>query len=93
MSPKNLSPNKVTDARLVLLSAAAQRQDGAIELAPNRKGGASHKGVGKLLRNALIEEISARGARPVWRRDEDNALEAVFKLSDVERFVWILMGV
>jgi hypothetical protein len=53
----------------VLLSTAAQREDGAIELAPNRKGGASHKVVGKLLRDGLIEEISARGALPVWRRD------------------------
>jgi len=52
----------------VLLSTA-QREDGAIELAPNRKGSASHKVVGKLLRDGSIEEISARGALPVCRRD------------------------
>ena len=43
--------------QLVLLSAAAQREDGTIELAPNREGGAAHKVAGKLLRDGLIEEI------------------------------------
>jgi hypothetical protein len=32
------------------------------------KGGASHKVVGKLLTQVLIEEIPARGAMPIWRR-------------------------
>jgi hypothetical protein len=60
---------KLTDTQLVLLSAASQREDCAIELAPNLKGGAAHKVVGKLLTDGLIEEIQARGALPVWRRD------------------------
>lgn len=29
------------------------------------------KGVGKLLRDGLVEEIPARGALPVWRRDDE----------------------
>ena len=62
---------KLTDTQLVLLSTASQREDGAIELAPNLKGGAAHKVVGKLLTDGLIEEIQARGSLPVWRRDED----------------------
>jgi hypothetical protein len=33
MSPKKLSPNNLTSTQLGLLSAAAQREDGAIELA------------------------------------------------------------
>ena len=40
---------KLTDTQLVLLSAAAQRQDGAVELGPKLKGGASQKVIGKLL--------------------------------------------
>ena len=40
---------KFTDTQLVLLSAASQRDDHAVELAPNLKGGAAHKVVGKLL--------------------------------------------
>jgi len=32
---------------------------------------------GKLLRDGLIEEISARGALPFWRRDEDKGALAL----------------
>jgi hypothetical protein len=63
---------RLTDTQLVLLSAASQREDHAIELTPNLKGAASHKVVRKLLREGLIEEIAAGGALPVWRRDDDN---------------------
>jgi hypothetical protein len=45
---------KLTDTQLVLLSAASQRQDGAVEL----KGGASHKVIGKLLSEHLIEDTN-----------------------------------
>ena len=40
-------PMKLTDTQLVLLSAASQREDYGIELAPKLKGGAAHKVVGK----------------------------------------------
>jgi len=62
---------KPTDTQLVILSAASQREDCAIDLAPNLKGSAAHKVVGKLLADGLIEETPARGSLPVWRRDED----------------------
>ncbi|MGA9215461.1 MAG: DUF3489 domain-containing protein, partial [Methylocella sp.] len=77
MSPKKRSPNNLTSTQLVLLSAAAQREDGAIELAPNLKGAAADKVVGKLLRDGLIGEIPARGALPIWRRDEDKEAVAL----------------
>jgi hypothetical protein len=63
---------KLTDTQLVLLSAASQREDRAIELAPNLKGAASHKVVQKLLNEGLVEEIAAGSSLPVWRRDESN---------------------
>jgi Protein of unknown function (DUF3489) len=63
---------KLTDTQLVLLSAASQRQDGALESGPNPKGGASAKAVGRLLRQQLIAEIPAQGSLPVWRRDEND---------------------
>jgi hypothetical protein len=66
-----MSTNKLTDTQLVLLSAAAQHPEGAIESASDLKGGAAKKAVGKLLRDGFIEEIPARGALPVWRRDDD----------------------
>lgn len=62
---------KLTDTQLVILSAASQREDYAIELAPNLKGGAAQKAVSKLFADGLIEEIEARGSLPVWRRGED----------------------
>src|ERR1700686_2428730 len=60
---------KLTDSQLVLLSAASQREDGIVEIGPSLKGGASRKVIGKLLSGDLIEEISAQGSLPVWRRD------------------------
>ena len=38
-----MSANKLTDTQLVLLSAAAQHPEGAIELASDLKGGAAKK--------------------------------------------------
>src|SRR5438876_3767373 len=68
-------PMRLTDTQLVLLSAASQREDGGIELAPNLKGGAAHRVVGRLLSEGLVEEIPARGTLPVWRRhNEEGAL-------------------
>jgi hypothetical protein len=68
---------KLTDTQLVLLSSASQRQDGAVETGPELKGGAADKGIGKLLRQHLIEEIPAHGGLPVWRRDEDKGALAL----------------
>src|SRR4249919_447949 len=71
------SQMKLTDTQLVLLSAASQREDRAIELTPNLKGAASDKVVRKLLSEGLIEEISAGGSLPVWRRDDSNGALAL----------------
>jgi Protein of unknown function (DUF3489) len=68
---------KLTDTQLVLLSAAAQREDSAVEIGPKLKGGAAQKVVGKLLSEHLIEEIPAEGTLPVWRRDEDKGALAL----------------
>ena len=66
-----MSANQLTDKQLVLLSAAAQHPEGAIELASDLKGSTVKKTVGRLLRGGFVEEIPARGALPVWRRDDD----------------------
>jgi hypothetical protein len=68
---------KLTDTQLILLSAASQREDGAIELKPNLKGAALHKVVHKLLNEGLIEEVAAGGSLPVWRRDDENGALAL----------------
>jgi hypothetical protein len=64
-------PVKLTDTQLLLLSAASRRDDRALELPSHLAGAAAHKVVAKLLTEGLIEEISADGALPVWRRNED----------------------
>ena len=50
---------KLTDTQLVLLSAAAQRENGAVEISPKLKGSAAQKVLGKLLSAHLVEEIPA----------------------------------
>jgi Protein of unknown function (DUF3489) len=62
---------KLTDTQLVLLSAASQRDDRALERPSNLTGGAASKVVARLLTEGLIEEVPSRGSLPVWRRDED----------------------
>src|SRR5271169_6286379 len=64
---------KLTDTQLVLLSAASQRDDRALERPVSLTGGAAVKVVAKLLTEGLVEEIPSRGALPVWRREEDAA--------------------
>jgi hypothetical protein len=68
---------KLTDTQLVLLSAASQREDRAVEIAANLKGAASSKVVRKLLDEGLIEEIPTGGSLPVWRRDDSNGALAL----------------
>jgi hypothetical protein len=64
---------KLTDTQLVLLSAASQRGDRALERPLNLVGGAAGRVVARLLAEGLIEEINSRGSLPVWRRDEVGA--------------------
>ena len=61
----------LTDTQLVLLSAASRREDGAIVLTANLKGGVAGKVIGKLLRDGLVEEVPSGASMPVWRRDAD----------------------
>ena len=65
---------KLTDAQLVMLSAASQRDDRAAELPANLKGDAARKVVDKLLSAGLLEEVRARDAMPVWLRGEEGPM-------------------
>src|SRR5215207_2781892 len=65
-------PMKLSDTQLIVLSAAAQREDRGIALPPKLRGGAAQKFAAKLLREGLVEEVRARGVLPVWRRDDAN---------------------
>ena len=63
---------KLTDTQLVMLSAAAQRADGVVELPENSKGAAAQKAAARLLREGLVEEVLAGRDLPAWRRDESD---------------------
>ena len=63
---------KLTDTQLVLLSAASQRDDRALERPANLPGGAAGKVVAKLLAQGFVEQVQSRGSLPVWRRDGDS---------------------
>ena len=63
---------KLSDAQLVVLSAACQRPNRNLLPLPERmKGGAAQKIIASLIGNALIEELAAGPGEPVWREGED----------------------
>jgi hypothetical protein len=64
--------SKLTDTQLVLLSKAAQREDGAAVLPEKLSKAASAKVAASLIARKLMREIRAKPGMPVWRRDEDN---------------------
>src|SRR5271166_1392610 len=63
---------RLNDSQLVVLSAAAQREDRGVELPANVQGGAAGKVVDKLIRTGLLEEVRANGSLPVWRHDDSS---------------------
>jgi hypothetical protein len=68
---------RLTDTQLVILSAASQRDDRAVELPANVKGEAARKVIDKLIRAGLLEEVRASGSLPAWRRDDDSGAMAL----------------
>ena len=72
-----MTPRKLTDTQLVLLSAAAQRQDGVIELTGKPKPAVARNALITLLTEGLVEEVPAGSTLPVWRRDDDQGALAL----------------
>ena len=63
---------KLTDTQLVILSAAAQREDHAIQLPATLKGGAAQKVLTRLLGLGLVEEVASAPGMPLLRRNQDD---------------------
>jgi hypothetical protein len=61
---------KLTDAQLVMLSAAAQRENLCLTAPDNMKGAILTKVGEKLMKLGLVREVRAKAGMPVWRRDE-----------------------
>ena len=61
---------KLTDAQLVMMSAAAQRKDRCLSALATIKGAALSKVSAKLAKLGLAREIEAKLGAPIWRRDD-----------------------
>src|SRR5271167_780506 len=61
---------KLTDAQLVMMSAAAQREDRCLAAPETMKGAVVSKAGAKLVKLGFAREIRARLGTPLWRRDE-----------------------
>jgi DUF2924 family protein len=61
---------KLTDAQLVMMSAAAQRKDRCLSALAALKGAALSKVSAKLVKLGLAREIEAKPGAPIWRHDD-----------------------
>ena len=61
---------KLTDAQLVVLSAAAQREDICLTAPDKTRGAVLAKASEKLAKLGLVLEVRAKAGMPVWRRDD-----------------------
>ena len=72
---------KLTDTQLVMLSAAAQREDRCLVAPARLKGAALQKLARKLISAGLAKEIKAKSDNPIWRRDEESGASYALKLT------------
>jgi hypothetical protein len=72
---------KLTDTQLVMLSAAAQREDRCLVALPKLKGGVALKVATKLISAGFVEEVEADAGVPIWRRDNEMGREYALKLT------------
>src|SRR3954469_20949335 len=62
---------RFTDAQLVILSAAAQRRDRAVEPSPGMGEATWVKAARQLVKRDCLEETAAMADMPIWRKDEE----------------------
>ena len=67
---------KLTDAQLIVLSKAAEREDGAAALPDRINKAAAAKVAASLVVRKLMREVRARNGMPVWRVDDDGRASA-----------------
>src|SRR3984957_17891342 len=72
---------KLTDTQIVMLSAAALRDDRCLLAPQTLKGSAAQKLATKLIGAGLAKEIKAKPGAPVWRRDEQGGQSYALKLT------------
>ena len=63
---------KLTDTQLIILSKAAQRDDGTAIVPQGMKGAAAAKVAASLIARKLMREIRQKPGMPLWRKDADD---------------------
>ena len=74
-------PTKLNNSQLVMLSAAAQRNDRSLVAPPNLKESAARRMADKLIAAGLVKEVKAKSGAPIWRRDEESGQPYALKLT------------
>ena len=72
---------KLTDTELVMMSAAARRDDRDLEPPKSMKASTAAKVAAKLIASGLVREIKARKGAAAWRRDEKTGQAYSLKLT------------
>ena len=72
---------KLTDTQLLMLNAAAQREDLCVAAPPSLKGAAAQRIATKLVAAGLAKEIKAKPGAHVWRRDNAAGQAYALKLT------------
>ncbi len=63
---------KLTDTQLIVLSAAAARDDGIAVVPAKMNRAAASKVRASLVTRKLVREVRSKPGMPVWRKDEDD---------------------
>src|SRR5271169_5238623 len=72
---------KLSDAQLVMLSAASQRDDRCVTPPSSMRGIQLVKTGEKLIAAGLAREVKAKPSSPVWRRDSESGIGYALKLT------------
>lgn len=73
--------NKLSNAQVVLLTAAATRQDRCLTPPASARADQLRTIGEKLLASELVREAKAKSGAPVWRRAEDTGISYALKLT------------
>ena len=77
LTTRKSTSTRLTDMQLIVLSRAAQREDGAATLPDGITEKAAQKLAATLVRRQLVREIRAKPGMPVWRRSEKGRSHAL----------------
>jgi len=69
--------SKLTDSQLIVLSAAAAREDGTASVPKKMNKAAASKVGASLVARKLMREVKAKPGMPVWRMDADRPISLI----------------